>query len=237
MIDFSIVITTYQRKDGNTPKYLKRALQSIFDQDYHLFKIYVIGDKYENNEEFESIFNELPKDKIYFENLPIAHERDKYTDKTLIWKYGGCFANNYGINKSISDGYEYVCHLDHDDEWYPNHLSSLNDAIIKTNSLWLCTKSEYGHFMVYPMVNSDLELVEFNPKPEGLIHSSTCINFKKIPLRHRNVFEETGLSGLPGDADLWYRIREYFNGNNLKGVLVNKITCKHIEEGYEKTHR
>jgi hypothetical protein len=91
--------------------------------------------------------------------------------------------------------------------------------------------------MVYPMVNSDLELVEFNPKPEGLIHSSTCINFKKIPLRHRNVFEETGLSGLPGDADLWYRIREYFNGNNLKGVLVNKITCKHIEEGYEKTHR
>jgi hypothetical protein len=197
----------------------------------------VIGDKYENNEEFESIFNEFPKDKIYFENLPIAHERDKYTDKTLVWKYAGCFANNYGINKSISDGYEYVCHLDHDDEWYPNHLSSLNDAIIKTNSLWLCTKSEYGHFMVYPMVNSDLELVEFNPTPEGLIHSSTCINFKKIPLRHRNVFEETGLSGLPGDADLWYRIREYFNGNNLKGVLVNKITCKHIEEGYEKTHR
>jgi glycosyltransferase involved in cell wall biosynthesis len=237
MINFSIVITTYQRKDGNTPKYLKRALQSIFDQDYHLFKIYVIGDKYENNEEFESIFNEFPKDKIYFENLPIAHERDKYTDKTLIWKYGGCFANNYGINKSISDGYEYVCHLDHDDEWYPNHLSSLNDAIIKTNSLWLCTKSEYEHFMEYPMINSDLELVEFNPTPEGLIHSSTCINFKKIPLRHRNVFEETGLSGLPGDADLWYRIREYFNGNNLKGVLVNKITCKHIEEGYEKTHR
>lgn len=236
MINFSIVITTYQRKDGNTPKYLKRALQSIFDQDYHLFKIYVIGDKYENNEEFESIFNEFPKDKIYFENLPIAHERDKYTDKTLIWKYGGCFANNYGINKSISDGYEYVCHLDHDDEWYPNHLSSLNDAIIKTNSLWLCTKSEYEHFMEYPMINSDLELVEFNPTPEGLIHSSTCINFKKIPLRHRNVFEETGLSGLPGDADLWYRIREYFNGNNLKGVLVNKVTCKHIEEGYEKTH-
>ena len=236
MINFSIVITTYQRKDGNTPKYLKRALQSIFDQVYHLFKIYVIGDKYENNEEFESIFNEFPKDKIYFENLPIAHERDKYTDKTLVWKYAGCFANNYGINKSISDGYEYVCHLDHDDEWYPNHLSSLNDAIIKTNSLWLCTKSEYGHFMVYPMVNSDLELVEFNPKPEGLIHSSTCINFKKIPLRHRNVFEETGFSGLPGDADLWNRIREYFNSNNLKGVLVNKITCKHIEEGYEKTH-
>jgi len=233
MIDFSIVITTYQRKDGNTPKYLKRALQSIFDQDYHLFKIYVIGDKYENNEEFESIFNEFPKDKIYFENLPIAHERDKYTDKTLVWKYAGCFANNYGINKSISDGYEYVCHLDHDDEWYPNHLSSLNDAIIKTNSLWLCTKSEYVGGKILPNIDGE-GLIPFLPVPQGLIHSSTCINFKKIPLRHRNVYEETGKIGLPGDADLWDRIRHFLNENNQTGCLVNKITCKHIEEGYER---
>jgi hypothetical protein len=89
--------------------------------------------------------------------------------------------------------------------------------------------------MVYPMVNSDLELVEFNPEPEGLIHSSACINFKKIPLRHRNVFEETGFSGLPGDADLWDRITKFLNENNQTGCLVNKITCKHIEEGYERS--
>lgn len=234
MINFSIVITTYQRKDGNTPKLLKRALQSILNQDYDKYKVYVIGDKYENNEEFESIFNDFPKNKLYFENLPVAHERDKYTDKTLIWKYAGCFANNYGIDKSISEGYEYVCHLDHDDEWYPNHLSSLNDAILKTNSLWLCTKSEYLENKNFPKIENESELVEFNPKPQGLIHSSTCINFKKIPLRHRNVYEETGSAGLPGDADLWYRINEYFNENNLKGILINKTTCKHIEEGYEK---
>jgi len=67
-----------------------------------------------------------------------------------------------------------------------------------------------------------------------LIHSSTCINFKKIPLRHRNIFEETGVSGLPGDADLWLRISNYLKENNLNGILINKITCKHIEEGYER---
>jgi glycosyltransferase involved in cell wall biosynthesis len=234
MIKFSIVITTYQRKDGTTPIVLKRALNSVFNQDYDNFKIYIIGDKYEDNSEFESIIQEYPKDKIYYENLPFAYERDRFEDKWLIWSYAGCFANNYGINKSIIDGYEYVCHLDHDDEWYPNHLSSLNDAILKTDSLWLCTKSEYVSNRILPVNHSDSELVPFKPIPQGLVHSSTCVNFKKISLRHRNVYDETGKLGLPGDADLWLRIADYLNQNNQKGILVNKVTCKHLEEGYER---
>jgi 3-oxoacyl-[acyl-carrier-protein] synthase-3 len=48
MTKFSIVIPTYQRKDGSTPFYLKRCLDSIFKQDYSNFKIFIIGDKYEN---------------------------------------------------------------------------------------------------------------------------------------------------------------------------------------------
>jgi glycosyltransferase involved in cell wall biosynthesis len=233
MINFSIVITTYQRKDGTTPLMLKRALDSIFNQEYQNFKIYVIGDKYENNEEFELIFKNYPKDRIYYENLPIAYERDRYTDKWLIWSYAGCYANNYGINMSVNDGFEYICHLDHDDEWYPNHLSSLNQAIIETKSLWLCTKSEYVGGKILPNIDGE-GLIPFLPVPQGLIHSSTCINFKKIPLRHRNVYEETGKIGLPGDADLWDRISHFLNENNQTGCLVNKITCKHIEEGYER---
>jgi glycosyltransferase involved in cell wall biosynthesis len=234
MINFAIVITTYQKKDGTTPFFLKRAIDSIMDQNYDNFKIYVIGDKYENNEEFKLICDKYPKDKLYYENLPEAKERDVYTDKWLIWSYAGCFANNYGINKSVNDGFEYICHLDHDDEWYPNHLSSLNDAINKTEALWLCTKSEYINNIVLPPINSENILIPFLPEPERLIHSSTCINFKKIPLRHRNVYEETGKIGLPGDADLWLRIREYLIQTNQTGCLVNKITCKHIEEGYER---
>ena len=233
-MNFAIVITTYQRKDGRTPFLLKRALNSIFNQDYENFKIFVIGDKYENNDEFLTILKEFDNKKIYSENLPFAYERDKYEDKWLVWLYGGCYANNYGINQAVSDGFEYVCHLDHDDEWYPNHLSSLKKAIETTNALWLCTKSEYTTQTILPIINSSDEIIEFLPIPEGLIHSSTCINFNKIPLRHRNVYEETGQRGLPGDADLWLRMRNYFNENKIKSVLINKITCKHIEEGYER---
>ena len=234
MINFSVVITTYQRKDGKTPELLKRAIDSVMNQEYQNFKIFIIGDKYEDNLEFESICKSYPENKIFFENLPIAKERDKYEDKWLIWLYAGCFANNYGINKSVDQGFEYVCHLDHDDEWYSNHLSLLNEAIIKTKTLWMCTKSEYVNNTVLPQIESSDLLIPFLPEPERLIHSSTCINFKKIPLRHRNVYEETGRRGLPGDADLWLRIKNFFIETKQTGYLINKITCKHIEEGYER---
>lgn len=234
MVNFAVKISTYQRKDGKTPFYINRALTSVFSQEYQNFKVYVIGDRYEDEKEFKTLFEKFPKEKIYFENLPYAHERDKYTDKLLIWKYGGCYAQNYLIEKCIDDGFEYICHLDHDDEWYPNHLSLLNKAISKFNSLWLCTKSEYVSKKVLPQIHSNLEFVTYNPVPERLIHSSTCINFNKIPLRYRNVFEETGISGLPADADLWSRISSYLNKSNLSGTLVNQITCKHNEEGYER---
>ena len=236
MTRFSIVINTYQRDDNSTPTYLKRALDSVLNQTYQDFKIFLIGDKYENNDEFISILKHVDVDKIYYENLPFAKERDKYktTDKQLLWKYGGCNAANYGIEKSLEEGFEYICHLDHDDEWYPNHLESLNDAIEKTGTSWLCTKSEYVHNMVYPPVRSELELIPYRPIPENLIHSSTCINFKKIPLRYRDVYEETGKSGYPADADLWFRISKFMEENATYGFIVNKITCQHKTEGYEK---
>ena len=44
----AITIATYQRPDGTTPFYLKRALDAVFNQTHKYFKVYVIGDKYEN---------------------------------------------------------------------------------------------------------------------------------------------------------------------------------------------
>lgn len=231
---FSIVITTYQKKDGTTPILLKRALDSIFSQEYQNFKVYIIGDRYENNDEFISICSSYDPKKMYYENLPFAFERDRYTDKWLIWSYAGCFANNYGINKAISDGFTYVCHLDHDDWWLPNHLTSLKMGIDRTNSPFICTKSEYVGGRILPEIISDQEFIDYLPMGGKLIHSSVCIDFKKIPLRHRNIYEETGRLGVPGDWDLWDRIGRFFKENNLIGCLINKVTCVHIEEGYER---
>lgn len=231
---FGIVITTYQRKDGRTPVVIKRALDSIFNQTYLNFKVYVIGDKYENNKEFINLFNDYPEHKLYFENLPFAKERDVYSTKAIIWAYAGCYANNYGINKAVSEGYEYVCHLDHDDEWLPDHLQSIKNCIDITGADWICTKSNHINNSVLPNINSNDQIIKFMPAGGKLIHSSVCMNFNKIPLRHRNIYEETGKIGFPGDYDLWERTREYLEFHKLTSCLVNKITCNHLEEGYER---
>ena len=52
---FGIVISTYYRKDNTTKFYLTRALNSIFNRTYQNFKIYLIGDRYENEKEINEI--------------------------------------------------------------------------------------------------------------------------------------------------------------------------------------
>ncbi len=230
-----IVIATYQRKDGTTPFFLQKALDSVFSQTYQNFKIFLIGDKYEDNEEFVNIISKYPQDKIYYENLPYAKERDLYTDKWVLWSYGGITSMNFGIEKALEEGYDFICHLDHDDWWLPNHLEEIKQGIELTNSDWICTKSTYSNPRNFlPKIDSQELYVPFYPMYASLIHSSVCMNFKKIPLKYRDIFEETQKLGLPADGDLWERTREYIISNNLKSVCINKLTCHHDEEGFER---
>jgi hypothetical protein len=60
------------------------------------------------------------------------------------------------------------------------------------------------------------------------------MDFKKIPLLYRDIYDLTNTVGLPADADLWERTREYIQNNNLKSYFINKLTCRHDEEGYSK---
>ena len=129
-----VTIHTYQRADGQTPMFLAKAIQSIVNQSYQDFKIFIVGDKYEDNQEFEDIINgfiEIP-DKIVYENLSFAHERDKYlgVNNTALWNCGGANAINHANNLAKAHGITKVCHLDHDDEWEPNHLLSLSQIVL-----------------------------------------------------------------------------------------------------------
>jgi hypothetical protein len=78
--------------------------------------------------------------------------------------------------------------------------------------------------------------VEYQPHSECVIHSSTCINYKEIPIRQTDVYKETGKVGLPGDAYTWERMREWLTENEKKSYLIEKVTCMHIEEGFEKSN-
>lgn len=232
----AIVIPTYYRKDGSTFELLTRALQSIKNQKYNNYHVFLIGDRYENNSEFEHLATSIiSDDQITYINLNVAEERDNYNDKYALWSYGGVNATNIGIKLALNIGYKYICHLDHDDWWYDDHLSLINDCIESTNCDWVCTKSTFAHKNRYlPTINTNENIVSFLPVAAGLIHSSTCVNFKTIPLLYRDIYKETGSVGQPSDADLWIRMGEYIKNNNLKSYHINKLTCRHDEEGFEK---
>jgi glycosyltransferase involved in cell wall biosynthesis len=53
-----VVIITYQKLDGSSPSLLKRAIDSIKNQTHQDYTLIVIGDKYEDDDEFKSICNQ-----------------------------------------------------------------------------------------------------------------------------------------------------------------------------------
>lgn len=229
--NLGIVIPTYQRRDGNTPSLLTRALNSIKNQTYTDYKVFLIGDRYDNNDEFiELATSIIDSDKIYYENLSNAIEREKYSiGSHQLWCSGGVNATNWGIEKSISEGINYICHLDHDDYWEINHLEVINEVIEEKKPAFVYTLSTYMNNRILPKVDIDGGVVESNPVGCWLIHSSVCMNCDIIPIRYRDVFSETNQTH-PADADMWDRVGVYINENKLQSFLIKKLTCKHPTE-------
>ena len=192
-----VTIHTYQRADGQTPIFLAKAIQSIINQSYQDFKIFIVGDKYEDNQEFEDIINgfiEIPE-KIVYENLSFAHERDKYlgVNNTALWNCGGANAINHANNLAKAHGITKVCHLDHDDLWLPNHLELIANAIVeKNNPAFIYTLSRYLHNPVFPQMVVDGQVVEHYPSYCSLVHSSVYYDLEQIHLPYRDLWLEQG---------------------------------------------
>lgn len=233
----AVVTPTYQRRDNTTPYYLSRLISSLKSQTHTDFKYYLIGDKYENNSEFDSFSNLLDGVDYHMENLPIAKERDKYPlGSRQLWCCGGVNAYNHGIDLALNDGYDWVCHLDHDDYWDSDHLSVINAAIETIKNIALVyTCAEYTHNRHIPSVPLLNEYIFQSPVSCNTIHSTVCINHRTIPLKYRDVNEEVGqeiIQNDEADADMWNRVSKYLTLNqNLKSVLYSKVTCHHTEEG------
>ena len=142
-----IIIPTYKRNDGKTPEFLKRALTSIKNQTYQNYVVYLIGDKYNDDNEFEYLATSvIEKSKIKYVNLPHAIEREKYVINSNELKCAGSTnANNVGIEMALADEVSYICHLDHDDYWENNHLFEIN-SIIEYNNIYVIVVTNSTHF-------------------------------------------------------------------------------------------
>lgn len=227
-----ILIATYYRNNGLTKLLLKRALESIKNQTHQDYIVFLIGDKYENVDEFNELATSIiPKNKIIYENLENAIEREKYLNKNkqALWCSGGVNARNHGLG--IARNYvEYCCQLDDDDYYLDNHLHSINEVIeTKNDAAFIHTLSLYVDDPVFPNIGVVGDIIERNPAPSGLIHSSACLNIKKINLKYRDTLAEIGVA-LPADYDMWGRLATYCKEHNLKTYCIRKLTCVHPTE-------
>jgi len=215
----AIVIPTYWKLDGSTKTHLATALNSIASQTHEDYKVFLIGDKYEKDNELIELSTIIDSDQIYLENLEVAVEREKY-DGIDLWRTGGINATNVGVKKAIEEGYNYICHLDHDDLFFPDHLEEISK----------CIESEHPNFIStrcgkYPIIETSEKYKKFRPVGGRLFKSSTCMNYLHYNMFFRDVYAETGVPR-SADADLWDRIHQFMIKSDEWGIIINKQTCK-----------
>jgi glycosyltransferase involved in cell wall biosynthesis len=215
----AIVTPTYFKLDGSTANHLRLALESVKNQTHQDYKLFLIGDDYSNSDELFELAKIVDRDKIYVENLPVAVERIKYSGMDL-WRTSGVNASNVGVRKALSEGYDYVCHLDHDDMFLENHLMEISDCIEATGTNFVSTKCG-----AYPPIETDQHYTEYRPETNRLFKVSTCVNYRHFGLFFRNMIEETGKS-YAADADMWNRIKKFMEDRDEYGVFVNVNTAK-----------
>ena len=231
----AIIISTFRRGDGKTPELLKQTLDSVFNQTFKDFKLFLIGDNYENEEEFKEIANYFEfNDKLHAENSNLPSERHVFSNKVDIWKFGGTNAVNYGIDLALKEGFQFIARLDHDDLWKENHLEILNDCIEKTGCSFVCTKSHYCN-TVLPNIPSNDKFIDYIPQPENVVHSSICWDATKIPVRYRTLGDSL-CQNYAGDGCLYLDIRNHIQEKQLKSILINEVTCSKDSDGYFKNN-
>ena len=233
-----IVISTYQRKDGSTPFYLKRTLQSIKKQTYQEYHVFLIGDKYDDNNEFDTFAKEIDPNKITAINLESAVEREKYASEPhILWLTGGANATNVGVDLALEKGISYIAMLDHDDYWTENHLELVSIQIKQHKPLFVCTVSYHkaGPSLAkkIPAIQSNNMAVSLLPLPGRMVKSACIIDFSRTKLRIRDAYAATG-KNMPGDGDLLQRLNQEMRSKNLTGIAINVMTCYHDYEGHTK---
>lgn len=184
-IKFGIVIATYYAKDGSTAESLTETINSVLSQTYENWVIVLVGDKYEDKEEFDRLAALVPEDKIISINLDVAVERDLFFNKTKdsngnlilenhwgVWMLGGSNAGNVGKEILEERGIKHYVHLDHDDLFEKQHLYNLfyaysmfpEAALVFTQGGYFGGVLPAGHWLP---ADTPLETLEDAKLPDG----------------------------------------------------------------------
>ena len=254
-IKFGIVIPTHKISDGgaqttrqnfmNTPSLLKDSLGSIKNQKYDNYVVYLVGDKYDGDDEIKTVMNKvLPKGKLKYHNLSTPGERDKGFSKKQFRYTAGCGAMNKGLQMAKNDGCDYIVRIDHDDKWTPNHLELLAKAYTQYPELaYVFTRSRKKvdatnsskKFMYQPRDERHTNLIE--PNNLGYTHgdvSHSAVSWRPSmcgDLRYRDADAQCNTEPKiskektnPADVDMFNRMMKAIKDKGHKYMYIPKLT-------------
>src|SRR5665648_90881 len=218
-IPFAIVMATYHRTNGMTKRFVERSIASIANQNYKNYKLFLMGDRYENEVEFEEFKKLLPAERIQTVNLPVALERDTCKNKMNLWCIGGANAMNAGMDLAVDQGFKHYVHLDDDDYWHPSHLRNVATGYQQfPEATFICTYAMGP--MVLPITNG-FRYDNFNCRGGSAYHSSFGFRLDLHPFRYATL--QLGIPEVPfnpADADLLNRVDENCKRNGYKTLAI-----------------
>ncbi len=217
---FSIIIPSYNRAD-----FLTATIRSVINQEYQNWECLVVDDgSTDNTKEVLSSYED-PRLKYFYKR---NEERS--------------IARNYGIEKACG---KYICFLDSDDEYNPEHLQLLYDEIetknfpkaVFSSGMYERREEKLIPRALYSEVEYEHPVLFIWEK--FVLPTSVCIHHSilkvdKFP-RQYNVWEDTHLWLRIAAKYPFYQLNEYTCQWNVhKGGTVekafNKVTASHVIE-------
>ena len=254
-IKFGIVMPTHKISDGgaqtsrqkfmDTPSLLRDSLGSIKNQKYDNYVVYLVGDKYDGDEEIKTVMDEvIPKGKIKYHNLSTPGERDKGFTKQQFRYTAGCGAMNKGLQMAKNDGCDYIVRIDHDDKWTPDHLELLAKAYTQYPELaYVFTRSRKKvdatnsskKFMYQPREERHTTTIE--PNNLGYTHgdvSHSAVSWRPSmcgDLRYRDADAQCNTEPKiskdktnPADVDMFNRMMKAIKDKGHKYMYIPRLT-------------
>ena len=239
-----VIMSTYFRKNGTTKSLLSRALRNLEAQTYKNFKLFLIGDHYDNNDEFENLCKSYKND-IYYKNNEQHYRCYNFPDRNTYWSIGGVLALKTGIEKAIEEKYDYYFHLDDDDEWTDFHIKIVVDHIKHFPlSDFILTKSKYKNTFLPRTDEKNTFYNNYIPRGEDSVHAShiyglpilgnlilNIINRNHVLANKINSKEDTSIGIRATDATILDEIHSMVVNKKIKSLYIPIVTVNKATDG------
>lgn len=251
---FGVVIATYEilKNSGvnnaranyvDTFSLLTETIDSIKNQIYKDWKIYIIGDHFTNEKRLKDHLSNLLEDHQYtFYNLDKPGERGRGFTKKELRFTGGVAAMNKGLRMCVDDDIDIIARIDHDDIWTEDHLSTLcaaytqypNLAFVFTQGRKKITSHNSSkEYLMMPDKKVRRFLNNCYYVSGATAHSSVSWNpsitgefFYRDPLEQRTT-QPIRNHIQPGDVDMFKRMGDHIKKNNLQYLYIPELTVYH----------